>query len=235
MDFIRTFARKLLESKRTDLPTYELDRNGEIERWDERDILFARKDFFRYFGTDSPQCRAYYEKHPELFKYDSKIGNLDELGRTGGVDAPMFEAQFAAIKKIGGETFVDGEPAPEKTEIAPQRASQKVKTLARILGADLVGIGPLRQEWTYTHVGRSSGDSPGYQPWGTPIDLGHHSNAIAMGFQMDYTLTQTAPYFPTLLATARGYAIGAWVSIQLAEYIRMLGYSARAHHLRNEN
>jgi reductive dehalogenase len=36
-----------------------------------------------------------------------------------------------------------------------------------------------------------------------------------------------------LLATARGYATGAWISIQLAEYIRMLGYAARAHHLTN--
>ena len=219
--------------KEVALPTFEKDRVGDVKQWDERDIVFARKDFFRYFSTDSPEYKAYYEAHPEHLAYDTKVGHMPGLGRTGGVDVPMFEAQFDAIKKIGAESFVDGEPAPEIVEIPPRRASGKVKALARLLGADLVKIGPLRQEWVYSHVGRSHGNSEGFQRWGEAIDLSHHSNAIAMGFQMDYSLVQSAPDFPVLLATAKGYATGAWVSIQLAQYIRMLGYSARAHHLSN--
>ncbi len=225
-----------LINRATDAPTYERDlvgRLGEIQRWDERDIVFARKDFFRYFGTDSAQYKAYYEAHPEYLEYDTKVGNMPGLGRTGGVDAPMFETQFAAIARIGEEQCVDGEVAEEQVEIPPQRAAEKVKHLARFLGADLAKIGPLRQQWVYTHVGRSGGDREGYRPWGTPIDLTHHTHAIAMAFRMDYSLARTAPNFPTLLATARGYAMGAWVSVQLAQYIRMLGYSARAHHLNN--
>jgi reductive dehalogenase len=215
------------------LPTYEQDRVGVVKLWDERDILFARKDFFRYFGSDSPEYKTYYEARPELLEYDTKIGNAPGLGRTGGVDAPMFEAQFEAIKKIGPESFVDGVPPPHKAKIPSERAARKVKALARLLGADVVKIGPLRQEWVYSYVGRSVGNSEGYQRWGTPVELCHHTNAVAMAFRMDYDLIQSAPDFPTLLATAKGYAIGAWVSIQLAEYIRMLGYSARAHHLNN--
>ncbi len=224
---------RALLAREVAVPTYEKDIVGEIKRWDERDIVFTRKDLFRYFGTDSPQYKAYYEAHPEHLAYDTRVGHTSGLGRTGGVDSPMFEAQFAAISKIGLESHVDGEPAPEKVKIPPERAAQKVKALARFLGADMVKIGPLRQEWVYTHVGRSVGNQEGYVPWGTPIDLSHHTHAIAMGFQMDYRLSQTGPDFPTLLATAKGYATGAWVSIQLAEYIRMLGYSARAHHLNN--
>ena len=220
-------------AKEVEVPTYEKDRVGDVKRWDERDIVFARKDLFRYFGTDTPEYKAYYEAHPEYLEYDTRVGNLPGLGKTGGVDLPMFEAQFAAVAKIGTEFFVNGEPAPHKIEIPPERAAKKVKALARFLGADLVRIGPQRQEWVYTHVGRSVGNREGYQRWGTQVDLGHHTNAIAMAFQMDYRLSQTAPDFPTLLATAKGYAIGAWVSIQLAEYLRMLGYSARAHHLNN--
>jgi len=220
-------------SRTVEVPTYEHDRVGEIERWDERDILFARKDFFRYFDPDAPQYKAYYEAHPEFLEYDTKVGNLPGLGRTGGVDAPMFEAQFAAIARIGTEAFVDGEPASQKAIIPPERAAEKVKAFARFLGAAMVGIGPLHQEFVYTHVGRSSGDSEGFLSWGMPIDLRHHPHAIAMAFEMDPHLSETTPDFPTLLATAKGYAVGAWVSIQLAEYIRMLGYSARAHHLNN--
>jgi len=229
----KAMGRTLPTSSHVDMPTYEEDRVGEIHRWDERDIVFARKDFFRYFEPDAPEYKAYYTAHPERLQYDSKIGRMPGLGRTGGADAPMFEAQFAAIEKIGTECFVDGQPAQDQARIPAERAAEKVKAYARFLGAALVGIGPLRQEWVYTHVGRSVGNRPGYEPWGTPIDLSHHTSAIAMAFRMDYRLSRTAPDFPTLLATAKGYATGAWVSVQLAEYIRQLGYSARAHHLNN--
>ncbi len=219
--------------KKVELPTYTKDITGNIEPWDERDILFARTDLFFYFGTDSPEYKAYYKAHPEYLKYDNHVNNIPGLGKTGGVDIPMFESQFETVEKIASESFVDGETAPKKTVILPARASKKVKALARLIGADMVGIGPMHREWVYSHVGRSFGNRKGFQRWGTRINLSNHNSAIALGFRMDYDLIQTAPDFPVLLATARGYAIGAWVSIQLAQYIRGLGYSARAHHLYN--
>lgn len=220
-------------TRRVDRPTYQQDRVAAVNQWDERDILFARSDFFEYFDPDGPEATAYYETHPEHLEYDRKVNQLEGLGKTGGIDLPMFATQFEAINQIGTEAMVDGEPAAEKADIPLDRAAHKIKALARILKADLVGIGPLRQEWVYSHVGRSLGDREGYLKWGASIDLSHHKHAIALGFRMNYDLIQHAPDFPVLLATAEGYASGAWVSIQLARYIRMLGYSARAHHLRN--
>ena len=214
-------------------PTYVRDRTGPVARWDERDIVFSRHDLFRYFGVESPQHAAYYDAHPEHLAYDTKISRMPGLGRTGGVDEAMFDAQFATLDMISPDRFVDGEPAPERVTIPPDRAARKIKALAEVLGADLAGIGPLRQEWVYSHVARSFGDDEGFTSWGTPIDLSHHTNAIALGFAMNYDLIQHAPDFPVLLATAEGYASGAWVSVQLAHYIRMLGYSARAHHFHN--
>ena len=221
--------------RKFDEPSYAQDIVGEIQRWDERDIVFARADLFRFFGTDSPQYRAYYRAHPGYLEYDTKISRMRGLGRTGGIDSPMFEAQFEMMRKISTEPFVAGlsDAALHPPEIPAARAALKVKSLARLLGADLVGIGPLRQQWVYSHVGRTRGDQRGYPPWGKPIDLGHHTHAIAMGFQMDYDLIQCAPDFPVLLATAKGYATGAWVAVQLAHYIRMVGYDARAHHFGN--
>jgi len=220
-------------AKEVDVPTYEKDRVGNIKQRDERDIVFARKDLFRYFGTDSPEYKTYYKTHPEYLQYDKKVGNKDWLRETGGVDFAMFKAQLEEIRKISTESFVGGKPSPDKIEMAPERATEKVKSLAQFLGADLVGVGPLWQKWVYSHVGRSFGNRDGFQPWGTPIDLRKHANAIAMDFQMNYDLIQCAPDFPILVATANGYSIGVWVSIQLAKYIRMLGFSARAHHLYN--
>lgn len=219
-------------SKATE-PTYVRDIVGDIEPWDQRDIVFARSDLFHFLGKNSPQYAAYYKTHPEHLEYDAKVNKMPGLGRTGGVDTPMFAVQFETIARLGPESLVDGDPAPQRAAIPPARAADKIKNFARLLGADAVKIGPLRQEWVYSHVGRSRGDNENYQPWGTPIDLRHHTNATAMGFRMDYDLIQHAPDFPVLLATAKGYAVGAWVSVQVARYIRMLGYSARAHHFRN--
>ena len=218
---------------KVDAPTYLNDITGEIKRWDERDIVFARKDLLRYFGVDSTEYRAYYEIHPEHLECDVKIGALRELGATGGIDLSMSDAQFDTIKVIGSEAIVDGQPASVITEIPPHRAAKKVKALANILGADLVKIGPLRQEWVYSYVGRSIGNREGYHKRGTSIDLSRHTNAIALGFKMELDLMHSAPDFPVMLATGKGYATGAWVSVQLAQYIRLLGYSARAHHLTN--
>ncbi len=229
---VRALRHLVPGGREVDQPTYVMDEVGAIERWDERDILFARKDFFRFFNSESEQYQLYYQQHPEFLEYDTRIGNMPGLGRTGGIDAPMFDAQFEITAKMGREHFVDGEPAPEKVELSPERAAQKVKALARLLGAVEVKIGPLRQEWVYTHVGRSRGDAEGHPAWGQPIELPHR-HAIALAFPMDQALTRTAPDFPTLLATAKGYGLGAWVSVQLAAYIRGLGYPARAHHLNN--
>jgi reductive dehalogenase len=219
--------------KRVSEPTYQQDVIGDIELWDERDIVFARTDLFEYFGEDSQAFHEYYAQHPELLDYDKKVNKRNDMGKTGGVDKSMFEAQFEIADKISPESFVDGEPADNQVKILPERASEKVIAFARFLGADLVGIGPLNQEWVYSHSARSHGDSEGYIPRGTGNDLTHHTNAIAIAVRQDYDLIRSAPDFPVLLATAKGYALSAWVSIQLAEYIRMLGYSARASHFHN--
>lgn len=214
-------------------PTYFKDIVGNIYQWDERDIVFARTDLFEYFGEDSQAFREYYARHPELLDYDKKVNKRNNMGKTGGIDKPMFEAQFEVADKISPEFFVDGKPADYQITMLPARANEKIKALAYFLGADLVGIGPLRQEWVYSHSARSHGDIEGFVPRGTRNDFKHHTNAIAIAVRQDYELIQSAPDFPVLLATAKGYALSAWISIQIAEYIRMLGYSARASHFHN--
>jgi len=219
--------------KRVSEPTYQRDIVGSIEKWDERDIVFARTDLFEYFGEDSNVFKEYYQKHPEYLEFDKKVNRRDDMGKTGGIDKPMFAAQFEIADKISPESFVDGEPSNEQIVISPERASEKIKAFTRFLGADLVGIGPLRQEWVYSHSARSHGDNDKFVPRGTPNDFQHHPNAIAIAVRQDYDFIQSAPDFPVLLATAKGYALSAWISVQLAEYIRMSGYSARASHFHN--
>lgn len=214
-------------------PHYVQDIKDSIARFDERDMLFARQDLLRYFGTASPQYREYFSQHPDKENFHQRMHSKAPLGGMNPTDAPIFRAQFNWIDQIGTETAVDGTPASTKVSFTSSQASAKVKATASMYGSDLVRIGSLDQRWTYSHVGATAGDRAGYLSWGTAIDLSRHSHAIALGFKMDRAYLAAAPLFPALLASAQAYALSAWVAVRLAEYIRQLGYSARAHHFSN--
>lgn len=158
---------------------------------------------------------------------------MPALGRNAGGYTALYEGLFDGARTIAFEESVDGAPAPEKVTLSSEDAARRVKEYARRLGADLVGTGPLRPEWVYSHVGRSFGNAQGFAPRGEPIDLSRHAHAVGMGFRMDPDLIRTAPEFPTIIATGAAYLLGAWVAVRLARYIRGLGYSARAHHVYN--
>jgi len=226
-------ARLLRLPGRTAVPTYETDRVGEVPRRDERETVFARHDLHRYFGKGTPEFTEYYGSHQDQLEIDTEIAGMPGLASRAGDDAHMYSAVIASIRTLAADSAVDGEPAPSRVEMAPARAALKVKEFAKVIGADLAGVGPLRQEWVHSHVGRSLGNHEGFERWGTPVDLRSHTSAIALGFRMPDDLVRSAPEFPVLLATVRGYGLGAWVSVQLARYIRHLGYSARAHHVYN--
>ncbi|MFH1689961.1 MAG: reductive dehalogenase domain-containing protein [Candidatus Eisenbacteria bacterium] len=220
-----------MATNRARRPHYESDRVGRIERVDERDVLFARADLFRKFPDGSPERDQYYSAHPEAREYDKRIADELRLGSSGGDYAALCTGVFHSPRVVARDEFVDGEPASEKVVLAPEEAARCVKALARTLGADLVGTGPLRPEWVYSHVGRSFGNAEGFPRWGSPIDLSHHTDAVSMGFRMEPDFVASAPEFPTVLATGVAYAIGARAAVRLAQYIRSLGYSARAHHV----
>ncbi len=226
MKFLKPFFTHIKPGPReVEFPTYHQDIVGDIMRWDERDIVFSRSDLYNKYGAGSPEFQDYYKLHPEWRAIDTKTNLMPGLGRTGDGDSPMFAAQFAAIHMLRQFDSTDVSKSDKITGANPERAALKAKKVAQLLGADLVNIGPLRQEWVYSHMGRIS-----FGRRGEPINLSHHKTAIAMGFQMDYDLIQHAPDFPAILATAKGYATSAWVAVQLAIYLRMLGFSARAHY-----
>ena len=222
-----------MPTRRVRQPHYEDDRVGPVERVDERDILFARADLFRRFPEGSPERDGYYADHPDSRDYDERMAAELALGSNGGDYTALSAASFELAGIVAPDESVDGDPAPEKVELSPEEAARRVKAMARVFGADLVRTGPLRSEWVYSQVGRSFGNASGFEPWGAPIDLSHHTNAVSMGFGMEPDFVATAPEFPTVLATGIAYAIGAHAAVRLARYIRSLGYSARAHHLYN--
>ncbi len=224
--------RELFPVVALDVPTYSADVVGELERYDERDCAFARRELVP--GTEP--YREYYARYPEKRPFDDELRALPYLGAgEPPANAEMFRALFGSVMLLGhpdtveGKLTAGGEIRRAPVSLAPELASAKVKGFARLLGADLVGIGPLNQAFVYTTVGRTFYG----QGWGEPIVL-DHPYAVSLGIRMNVAgLSRTAPAYPEILESGLAYARGAFMAVQLAAYIRGLGYRARAHHLRN--
>lgn len=215
-------------------PTYLDDVVGPMERFDERDCLFARMEL----EPGSERYAAYYATHEGFQAADDFLRSLPPLGSTAApADAPLMGALFHSTLVVGrpdhsfearGGT-VDTGRAASPVRLDPEEAALKVKAFARFLGADLVGVGPLNPAFVYSHVGRTFYG----QRWGEEIHL-DHPYAISLGVAMDYeVLRRHTPGFPVILESGLAYARAAFVAVQLALYLRGLGYSARAHHLRD--
>jgi ferredoxin len=227
--------RSLFRPRRVEKPTYTADLIGPIGRFDERDCMFARMDL----QPGTTRYDSYYLAHEESQAADDFLRAMPPLGSTAAPrDAAILQGLFQWILATGRHSEVDGsaDATPEPTEsgsvpvlLPPDEASARLKSVAVRLGADLVGIGPLGPTFTYSHVGRTRYG----QSWGEEINL-HHPHAVSVGIAMDYQFLQRhAPGFPVILESGLAYARAASIALQLATYIRALGYSARAHHLRD--
>jgi len=211
--------------KKLDKPRYKVV--GEIPRFDERENVHARGEL----DPGTPEWKMFYEKHPEWEKLDLETKAAPGIGRVGhSWDLAMVGGQIPIPGMFGSLDMVDGPVSPVKQKIDPARAAEKIKGLARHLGADLVGIGPLNQSHVYSHAGKIV-HCPG-KVRGAPIDLPHkHAVVFAVGTNTD--LLKTGPVVPMFLEILRAYTIAGKISVAMAGYIRALGYPARAHNLFN--
>ena len=105
----------------------------------------------------------------------------------------------------------------------PAEAARDIKRVARFFGADLCGITDYDERWIYS----SQVDTRDFSE--TPVDLPPGlTGVIVLGHQMDLDLVQTYPSALAGAATGREYSHEAAIVIQLAAYIRNLGYNAVA-------
>jgi formate hydrogenlyase subunit 6/NADH:ubiquinone oxidoreductase subunit I len=191
------------------------------ERFDERDVIFAREEY----QPGTAKYETYYKMRPEKQAIDDRIRHLPELLAPGGrLYDPKLSAQidqlFEQLETL--TTEVDGGSAPQVKSMTAADATNMVKTETLRLGAGSVGIATMDQRYVYSHVGR------GPEPWGEPIE-NDHSFAIAFTVEMEYDMVETAPQLAITEETANRYLEAAKISIELANQIRKLGYRARAH------
>lgn len=190
------------------------------EKIDERDIMFAR----RLLKDNKKRFDEYYNRHPEHFKSDEAFRKLPGLLSEGSsaYDRVMFEASDATFFTIDQlKNAVDGSIHPKPIETSADKMSLYIKNWSKKLGALDVGITLLQDYHKYSHVGR--GDD-----YGNEVDL-KHKFAIAFTVEMDSTFVASGPQAPIVMESAQQYLSVGIIAVQLAQFIRQLGFPARAH------
>lgn len=177
---------------------------------------------------------AYYGSHPDREKADLAQHDMpDRLTVGAPADNKAWLSMYTVLRRLGSEDSVDGPVDAKKIEMSPERAAEKIKGFAKHLGAMLVRVGPLNQEFVYSHKGRTyrrQGEAE--PPVGTPIHL-PHKNAIVIVEGLDFEIMKGAPKKQVILEIFRAYTKVGHLAVILAQYIRFLGYPARAHIVTN--
>jgi reductive dehalogenase len=198
---------------------------GEQDQVDERDAVFHR--FYR-LEEGTPESDAYYEAHPEKKQFDDKVRAMPQLGTPGSrsyhpATSPFLVAGFDVSDAMARD--LEARPSPlegKPLEVTPEECTWRIKGFARHAGADLVGCTRLNPAYVYSHAARGEGR------WGEEIHLSH-THAVAIAVRMSHEMVRLAPDTPTSTETALGYAEAAKVALFVSQYIRLLGYEARAH------
>jgi len=194
---------------------------GDQNKIDERDVIFARFDCQE--GTQV--FKDYYASHPEFESVDSQIRQMPDLfdPSHNKKDPSLFSLAAAEFDFLEHQlTEVDGKTGLERVTSTEEDNSTLVKQIIKYLGSDLCGIAELDQSYVYSHTGR------GPDMYGKEIVL-DHLFAIVFAVEMDLAMVAAAPRAPVVVETGKQYVECARISIIMANFIRRIGYSARAH------
>lgn len=142
---------------------------------------------------------------------------ISDIISNRGNDTGMREGFQSAIAE-------DTPVAPTQVPVDdPTAQTAEIKRIAKMFGADLVGITELDERWHYASRVDTRDMTPA--PNTLPEGITH---VIVMGHAMDFDLVETYPSALAGASTGREYSHEAAIVIQLATYIRNLGYQATA-------
>ncbi len=191
-----------------------------LKRIDERDTMFSRNEL----KSGSDNFNYYYKKNPDKKAIDDAWRNKAGLLKPGSTQYNPFyfasaDASFETIEALRDE--VDGIVNPNKTVVRPKEITSYIKNWTKKLGAIDVGITKLQDYHIYTTGGRAERYGKKYTR--------QHEFAIAFTVEMDKEMVGSAPSGTIVMESGQQYLESGKIAIQLAKFIRNIGYESRAH------
>ena len=190
------------------------------EKHDERNVMFSRNEL----KPGTAQFDSYYSNNANKKYLDDKFREKPGLlSPDSSMYHPFsFASAHANLEVIEAlKPIVNGPVAEQEIDIEPSKISNYLKTWSKKLGAHSVGITELKDYHLYSHKGR--GDL-----YGKEIS-NKQKYAIAITIEMDNEMMQTAPRGSVIMESTQQYLSSGTIALQVAYFIRNLGYSARAH------
>ncbi|MGC9374586.1 MAG: reductive dehalogenase [Bacteroidales bacterium] len=190
------------------------------QKHDERDVMFSRNEL----KPGTALFEKYYAQNPEKKILDDKFRKKPGLLSPDSILYHPYtfvaaDANFETIEAL--KPLVDGEVAERKQNVDPKKISRLVKSWLKSLGAHSVGVTQLKDYHLYSHKGRGT-------LYGKAIQ-NNHPYAIAFTVEMNHEMIQAAPKGSAVMESGQQYLNSGTMAVQLASFIRKLGYSARAH------
>ncbi|MEM3614775.1 MAG: reductive dehalogenase [Nitrososphaerales archaeon] len=157
--------------------------------------------------------------------------NLMDFGDGGLVS---WESKMPPTFSVAADSW-KANPELQKLQAQFKAAMQKkpavltkiVKKVAMYLGADLVGVAPYDDRWTYSHRVQNPRYHPGEPYKEEPLEIPKEIKyAIVLAFAEDYAMQETAEGGPSMGDIGFGYSKMAIGAGSLAEFLRCLGYMA---------
>ena len=144
----------------------------------------------------------------------------DRMGHKHPLSGALVDMQVYLRPIVDGVVAAQKAPIPED----PAFLSRHIKETAYFLRADAVGICELPRYAVYTHGAITS----------EPVEL-NHKYAIGILIDQDWPTAQATSGHDWISNSMSfmAYSASGFIACILADYIRRLGYPARAHHARN--
>jgi len=198
----------------------KIENDIQPNRIDERDTMFSRKEL----KEDSERFEKYYENNPDKKVLDDKFRKRPGLLKPGSTQYNPFhfaaaDSSFETIAKL--HAMVDGEPSKDPVIVKVDEITEFIKKWSVKLGTKDCGVTELKDYHLYTTGGRG-------ERYGKPV-LNSHKYAVAFTTEMDHRMIHSAPTGSIVMESGQQYLDSGTVAIQVAKFIRNLGYSARAH------
>ena len=200
-----------------------------FQRFNQKNVIFSRSWWDA--SVRSPETENFYESYRrplEEWRHVEGYHQKDFALRNAGWHVADFFAERleSENRREGFLDFLTAHRvgASERREDAvPEEIAREIKKVAKLFGADLVGITYQDERWVYSHKYiRATEDA-------VPMDLPEGlTTVVVVCHGMDHDLLRTVPSALSGTATSLGYSDDVVTLLALAQYIRNLGYRAYA-------
>ncbi len=201
---------------------------GPVERYDQRDHPNARI----LLKPGNPEYEDYYSRHPDLREWDDENRRLRSNALRHRREKDPINERFSEVANLGRRLLAsraivgDGVSAPlrDQMDVNPVEMARKLKSFGRYLGAGRVRITKLNPDWVCTNYAHP------YIPdeeYGAPVNL-DYKYIVCMAIPQNQEMIANG--FGIAMSTETGwkYSLGALISVTMAQFIRSLGWPARA-------